>query len=72
MIGIIEPVPRAEIERIFPELTGQKFWGEEASYDPKDCSDIHYIVYGPIEPRALFEGRRLFKSVKVLNKGENL
>ena len=67
---IIEPVPPVEIWRLFPELRGQKFWGDKESYDYKECADLHYIVFGPLEPRALVEAQRLFKSVRVVNKGE--
>lgn len=70
MTGMIEPVPRAEAERLFPKLKGQPLWGEKESYDSKECAGLHYIVYGPIEVRAVAQATKMFKSVKVVNHAE--
>ncbi len=64
---VIIPVPRAEAERLYPELRGQKIWGEQEEYSHKECKDIWWVVFGPVEIRALAQATRMFKGVKVVS-----
>ncbi len=67
---MITPVPRTEAERLYPDLRGQKLWGEQSEYDPAECHKVHWVVFGPVEPRALAQAQRLFKSARVVKKGD--
>ncbi len=68
---MITPVPRAEAKRLYPDLRGQRLWGEQSEYDPAECRKVHWIVYSPVEPKALVQAMGLFKSARVVNKGES-
>jgi hypothetical protein len=62
----IKAVPRDVAETKFPELKGEKIWGEQVSYDMKEAKGVHYIIYGPVDLQVITQASRIFKSVKVV------
>jgi hypothetical protein len=62
----IKAVPRDVAEEKFPELKGQKLWGEEESYDHKEARQVNYVIYGPVDLQVVMQASKIFKSVKVV------
>ncbi len=63
---MIKAVPRAEAERLYPELRGARLWGEQESYDHKEARQVNYVIYGPVDLQVITQASRIFKSVKVV------